>query len=77
SVRSALFVMVLKLRRFKVGGLLVDDVLGEIEHTKRPDSNKRKAQKAFPVGAGCHEKLLAQQKLRIQNSVAGIVPAFK
>ena len=26
--------MVLKLRRFKVGGLLVDDVLGEIEHTE-------------------------------------------
>jgi hypothetical protein len=40
--------------------------------------NKRKAQKAFPVGAGGpFEILQTLQKLRIQNSVAGIVPAFK
>jgi hypothetical protein len=39
--------------------------------------NEGKAQEPLPIGTGGHEKLLTQQKLRIQNSVAGIVPAFK
>src|SRR5215470_6357310 len=29
--------------------------------------NDGKAQEPLPIGAGCHEKLLTKQKLRIQN----------
>jgi hypothetical protein len=43
----------------------------------RATGNEGKAQEPLPIGAGCHEKLLTQQKPRIQNSVAGIVLAFK
>jgi hypothetical protein len=43
----------------------------------RATGNEGKAQEPLPIGAGCHEKLPTQQKLRLQNSVAGIVPAFK
>jgi hypothetical protein len=48
---------------------------GRIQSDRAGDEGK--AQEPLPIGAGCHEKLLTQQKLRIQNSVAGIVPAFK
>ena len=59
--------------------LVEADLLGIGCGRKQSDrtGNEGKAQEPLPIGAGCHEILLTKQKLRIQNSLAGIVPTFK
>ena len=66
-----------------MAGLFIDLIEADFLRVRRGriqsdrTGNEGKAQEPLPVGAGCHEILQTQQKLRIQNSVAGIVPAFK
>jgi hypothetical protein len=46
--------------------LVEADLLG-IGCSRNRTGNEGKAQEPLPIGAGCHEKLLTKQKLRIQN----------